>query len=206
MAGGHQPGRGVYGQMVARALQYVISCDDGKGYLISRQGSFHGPMYGHGFGTLFLAEAHGMVHDRELHQQLRDTVKRAVKLIVDSQNPEGGWRYHPESRDADVSVTICQIMALRAARNAGFAVPKATVDRCTEYVKKCQNSDGGFPLTRGGQSRRRMRHAAQRDLVAHAIIDGDQDQQQHHHGARRHERFAERLRLRLDQSGKRSKK
>ena len=144
MAGGHQPGRGVYGQMVARALQYVISCDDGKGYLISRQGSFHGPMYGHGFGTLFLAEAHGMVHDRELHQQLRDTVKRAVKLIVDSQNPEGGWRYHPESRDADVSVTICQIMALRAARNAGFAVPKATVDRCTEYAKKCQNSDGGF--------------------------------------------------------------
>jgi Squalene-hopene cyclase C-terminal domain/Prenyltransferase and squalene oxidase repeat len=144
MAGGHQPGRGIYGEVVTRALRYVISCDDQNGYLISKQGSFHGPMYGHGFGTLFLAEAHGMVHDKELRQQLRDTVKRAVGLIVKAQNNDGGWRYYPESRDADVSVTICQIMALRAARNAGFAVPKATVDHCTEYVKKCQNSDGGF--------------------------------------------------------------
>jgi hypothetical protein len=35
-------------------------------------------------------------------------------------------------------------MALRAARNCGIAVPKATVDQCIDYVKKCQNSDGGF--------------------------------------------------------------
>jgi len=43
-------------------------------------------------------------------------------------------------------VTICQIMALRAARNAGIAVPKDRVDRCTEYVKRCQDvfGDGGF--------------------------------------------------------------
>src|SRR5438105_11701582 len=86
MASGHQPGRGGYGEAVTRALRYVISCDDGNGYLISKQGSFHGPRYGHGFGTLFLAEAHGMVHDTELRQQLRDTVKRAVGLIVKAQN------------------------------------------------------------------------------------------------------------------------
>src|SRR5262249_52485636 len=61
------------------------------------------------------------------------------------QNHEGGWRYTPRSTDADISVTICQIMALRAARNAGFFVPKRTVDRCIEYVKRCQvREDGGF--------------------------------------------------------------
>jgi hypothetical protein len=145
MAGGHQPGRGVYGDVVTRALRYVLDQEDGKsGYLYHKRGSSHGPMYGHGFGALFLAEVYGMVHDRRLSEELRGTLKRAVDLIVNSQNSEGGWRYTPRSTDADISVAICQIMALRAARNAGFYVSKRTVDRCIDYVKRCQNPDGGF--------------------------------------------------------------
>jgi prenyltransferase beta subunit len=144
MAGGHQPERGIYGDVVTRALRYVLEQDDGQGYLNSRTGVSHGPMYGHGFGTLFLAEVHGMVHDRQLRDRLHDTLKRAVKLIVDYQNREGGWRYKPGDSDADISVTICQIMALRAARNAGYYVPKSTADRCIAYVKRCQDKDGGF--------------------------------------------------------------
>jgi hypothetical protein len=149
MSGGHQPGRGLYGRQVTRALEYVLGTDDGRGFLISKIGISHGPMYGHGFGTLFLAEVYGMVHDREMRERLKDTLKRAIKLIVDSQNHEGGWRYQPMSRDADVSVTICQIMALRAARNAGFYVPKSTVERCTKYVKDCQERSGGFRYQSG---------------------------------------------------------
>jgi hypothetical protein len=101
-------------------------------------------MYDHGFGTLFLGEISGMVPDAALRQRLRGTLKRAVDLIVRSQNSKGGWRYHPEDTDADVSVTICQIMALRSARNAGYSVPKETADRCIKYVKSCQEPDGGF--------------------------------------------------------------
>src|SRR5262249_20965614 len=41
-------------------------------------------------------------------------------------------------------VTICQVMALRAARNAGLKVPNETVDHCVDYVKRSQNADGGF--------------------------------------------------------------
>src|SRR5262249_52753729 len=77
-----------------------------------------------------------------------------------SQNAEGGWRYQPGSRDADVSVTICQIMALRAARNAGFFVPKVTVDRCISYVKNCQNRDGGFRYQQQGGPSQFARSAA----------------------------------------------
>ena len=161
MSGGHQPGRGIYGDHVTRALRYVMKCDDSRGFLTTRSGASHGPMYGHGFGTLFLAEAHGMVHDRELRDQLRDKVKRAVDVIVKGQNREGGWRYMPGSADADVSVTICQIMALRAARNAGFYVPKSTVERCTKYVKDCQTSDGGFRYQQfAGQGSQFARSAA----------------------------------------------
>jgi prenyltransferase beta subunit len=145
MAGGHQPGRGAYGDVVTKALTYVLDQQNHQsGFLLSQSGAGHGPMYGHGFGTLFLSEVHGMVQDSELCKRLKESLKLAIKLIVNKQNPQGGWRYLPDGKDADVSVTICQIMALRAARNAGFYVPKSTVDRCTKYVKNCQDRDGGF--------------------------------------------------------------
>jgi prenyltransferase beta subunit len=160
MAGGHQPGCGTYREVVTKALRYVLDQDDGRGYLISRTGTSHGPMYGHGFGTLFLAEIYGMVNSQPLRDRLRDTLKQAVKLIVDHQNGEGGWRYLPTSRDADISVTICQIMALRAARNAGFYVPKSTVDQCIRYVKQCQQHDGGFRYQMQGGTSQFARSAA----------------------------------------------
>jgi hypothetical protein len=148
MAGGHQPNRGRYGRVVTEALRFVLSQEnrDGRhpGYLHNPNATPHGPMYGHGFGTLFLAEASGMVHDKRLREEVNDKLHKAVQLILDSQNAEGGWRYTPESRDADLSVTICQIMALRAARNAGVMVPKSKVDRCVEYVKRCQDKLGGW--------------------------------------------------------------
>ena len=45
-------------------------------------------------------------------------------------------------------------MALRAAHNAGLFVPNETIDRATDYVKRCQNADGGFMymLSAGGDS------------------------------------------------------
>ena len=107
-------------------------------------------MYSHGFGTLFLAEAYGMTHRPEIREKLQ----KAVRLIIDTQNIEGGWRYQPVKHDADLSVTICQINALRAARNAGLFVPKETVDACIDYVKRSQNPDGGFRyMLSGGRQR-----------------------------------------------------
>jgi hypothetical protein len=65
-------------------------------------------------------------------------------LIIDSQNEEGGWRYQPRPEDADVSVSACQVVALRAARNAGVYVPQETMARAADYIVQCQNRDGGF--------------------------------------------------------------
>jgi len=145
LGGGSTPNRGEYGVQVSRALDYLLGQAEPSGFIVNRGAASQGPMYGHGFATMFLAECYGMSRRPEL----RDKLARAVKLIVDSQNDEGGWRYWPDSTDADVSVTICQVMALRAARNAGLAVPKRTIDRCIEYVKKCQNPDGGFTYMLG---------------------------------------------------------
>lgn len=154
MAAGSQPGRGPYGRNITNAITYILDQEDRAtpGFLTSARGGSHGPMYGHGFATLCLAEAHGMITQPELRNRVRETLGRAVRLIVDSQNREGGWRYQPRAADADLSVTICQIMALRAAKDAGIDVPKDKVDNCIKYVKECQDlrGSGGFRYQRGG--------------------------------------------------------
>jgi prenyltransferase beta subunit len=152
MAGGHQPGRGAYGNQVLRALQFVLSKEQKSppGFLNNSAGPFkQGSMYSHGFATLFLAEVYGMVPDRALQDRLKGTIERAVQLIVTCQNSEGGWRYDPVKQHPDSSVTICQIMALRAARNIGFFVPKEVADRCVKYVRSCQTAEGGFSYFSG---------------------------------------------------------
>src|SRR5215207_2156141 len=102
-------------------------------------------MYGHGFATLFLAEIYGMTGNEEVKEKLSN----AVKLIQRTQNHEGGWRYQPAPYDADISVTITQVMALRAARDAGIKVEKEVMEKAIGYIKKCQCGDGGFSYVAG---------------------------------------------------------
>lgn len=147
MAGGHAPSRGKYGTNVTRAIEYVLDQETGTppGFLHRQMQSNHGPMYSHGFGTLLLGEAYGLVDDAALSKRLRATLDRAVQLILECQNAEGGWRYRPIKEQADISVTVSMIMALRSARNAGLAVPKSAVTKCIDYVKQCQDRrNGGF--------------------------------------------------------------
>lgn len=150
MSSGSTPGRGPYGSQISKSIDYLLSCSQKSGLIVASGATSRGPMYGHGFATLFLAECYGMSGRPELREKL----VAAVKLIVNTQNKQGGWRYQPVRADADISVTICQVMALRAARNGGVHVPKETIDRCIEYVKRSQNPDGGFMymLGHGGES------------------------------------------------------
>jgi hypothetical protein len=140
LAEGSTPGRGPFGKQVGGVTDFLLDEAQTSG-LLSVEGTVsRGPMYEHGFATLFLAEVYGM----SPREDLRDKLTRAVDLIVRTQNAEGGWRYQPRPEDADISVTVCQVMALRAARNAGLRVPTETIDRSIDYVKRCQNADGGF--------------------------------------------------------------
>lgn len=126
LAGGHLPGRGEYGVNVERCLDFVLGCVDDDGY-ISQSGT---RMYSHAFATLFLAEIYGMTH----REDVRGKLQKAIDFIVKSQNAEGGWRYEPYAVESDMSIVVCQVLALRAARNIGIRVPKSTVDRAARYV------------------------------------------------------------------------
>lgn len=134
LAGGHLPDRGQYGKQVRATLDYVLQHGLENG-LLTDAGT---RMYGHAFGTLFLAEIYGMTATGAAKQVL----ERAVNLIVDSQNQHGGWRYNPFDREIDLSVTVCQVQALRAARNIGIRVPSETIDRAIDYVRQSRVRSG----------------------------------------------------------------
>ena len=126
LAGGHLPSRGEYGDVVERGLGFVLSCAQEDGY-ITQSGT---RMYSHAFATLFLAEVYGMTHREDVRRKLQ----KAVDFIVDTQNEEGGWRYVPFAPESDMSIVVCQVLALRAARNIGIRVAKSTIDRAAKYV------------------------------------------------------------------------
>src|SRR4051812_25997571 len=73
MSGGNLPGRGKYGENVQRAVDYVCRSTQESG-LIAADNS-HGPMYGHGFATLFLGEVYGMTGDDEVGAKLQKAVR-----------------------------------------------------------------------------------------------------------------------------------
>jgi len=139
LADGSLPNDGRYGLQSQKILEFMLKNCQESG-LIAAPG-YGQPMYGHGFATLYLAEVYGMSPRPDVGEKLHN----AVRLIVNCQQPGvGGWRYQPLPQDSDISVTICQIMALRAARNAGIKVPNFTIENAIRYVKNSQEPDGGF--------------------------------------------------------------
>ncbi|MEN8151882.1 MAG: prenyltransferase/squalene oxidase repeat-containing protein [Planctomycetota bacterium] len=135
LAGGHIPGRGKYGARVRDAVKFILKCVNSDG-MITKNGS---RMYSHAFGALFLAEVYGMTQDAKV----RKALNRAAQFTFKVQNTAGGWRYAPYAQDSDMSITVCQVMALRAARNIGIRVPKESIDRAVNYVIESANTRPG---------------------------------------------------------------
>lgn len=139
LAHGEDPRNGPYAENIRKGIDYIISKQSPmNGYIGSS-------MYNHAFATKALAESYGIVD----HPKLAESLKQAVELILSSQkrNRFGGWRYTPESRDADTTVTGCQIVSLFAARNAGMAVPDEAIKKGLAYLSSCRGSDGSYGYT-----------------------------------------------------------
>jgi hypothetical protein len=139
------------GQAMRKALEYVLRDDrvDDKGYFGRHDGS---RMYGHGIVTLMLTEMLGMGTSDEQDQLIHDRCQQGIDLILSSQKVEkpthfrGGWRYNPDSRDADLSVSVWQLMALRSAKNDELQVPVSAINDAVAYLKRSYAS----PLDRNG--------------------------------------------------------
>jgi hypothetical protein len=155
-----------YAANIKRAVEYLKSAYTPSSKFApgsteaATQGGLLGPgtMYEHGIATLALIEALVDTNDASLEPIVQD----ALNLIIRAQNTErkpealggpvkpgsvayGGWRYNPNSIDSDISVTGWQVLALKAAGNAGFAVPEYALPTAAGYVRSLRGkNDGSF--------------------------------------------------------------
>jgi squalene cyclase len=136
MANGHVPNQGDFGKVVQKGVAHLLATAREDGYLVGARG---GNMYCHGMAALALTQVFGMTGDEEV----KNVTKKAIDLIVKTQNNEGGWRYDPSPTGADISVTIMQVMALRGAKDSGLQVPDKTMQDSLKYIKRCRDSRSG---------------------------------------------------------------
>ncbi len=145
---GHQPGDPTpEGKAMKRGIGYIVRTDSQQpdGYFGQKDNS---RMYGHGITTLMLAEMLGMGADAEQDELVREKCRKGIQLILRAQkvpkneHSRGGWRYTPDDASSDMSVTVWQVMALRAAKNAGIDVPKEAIEDAVKYIKRLYDSEG----------------------------------------------------------------
>ena len=146
---------GKYSENIRKAADWLMERVQRNGLIgdpnAANQGL--GYMYGHGFSILFLSQIYGEEEDADRRKKLEDILTRAVQFSGKAQTTRGGWGYVSAADGSDFdegSVTITQVQALRAARNAGIVVPKEIIDKARDYLKKCTNAQGGIIYSLGG--------------------------------------------------------
>lgn len=147
LAHGEKPGESEeFGETVQKAMEYLLARQNSDGYYDTGNNG-----YSHAIATYAMCEAYGMT----MNPNVRQSADRALEIIINGQNPSGGWDYQPQwkthsDRD-DTSVAGWCAQALKAAIMADFYHDPIALDRasklCVRGFKKNGFPDGGFGYT-----------------------------------------------------------
>src|SRR5262245_2437621 len=163
---------GKYADKIRKAVDWFMERSQRNGLL----GNPNNPtessryIYGHGYGMLFLSQIYGEEEDGERRRKLEQILTKAVDFTGKAQTNRGG-RGYVSSADRggfdEGSTTITQLQGLRAARNAGIAVPKSIISNAQKYLKDATTERGSlrYSLASGG-------HEGGPALVAAALAGG----------------------------------
>lgn len=140
---------GKYRDNIRRAADWLMARTQPNGLIGVATSEAKGGryMYGHGFGLLFLSCIVGEEENAARRARLAQICERAARYSFDAQTNRGGWGYvsaKDGSNFDEGSVTITQVQALRAARNAGIIVPNEAIKLAQKYLKDSTNSEGGI--------------------------------------------------------------
>jgi hypothetical protein len=149
---------GKYKDNIRRAADWLMARSSPNGMLGNPNipGEAGRYTYGHGFALLFLSCIYGEEEEGDRRKKLEDILTRAAKFTRDAQTNRGGWGYVSarEGNNFDEgSTTVTQVQALRAARNAGIAVPPDAIKDAIKYLRDASNNPGGgvvYSLANGG--------------------------------------------------------
>ena len=126
-----------YESTCKKALTWLIQHQRPNGDLYVRtdlKSDSNAWLYSHGIATLALCEAYGMTQD----ESIKDNAQRAIRFLVESQDPQGGgWRYQPRI-GSDTSVTGWCMMALKSAELSGLEVSKETYRGISKWLDGSQ--------------------------------------------------------------------
>ena len=157
LAQGESPSGGEYQKTLTDSISFIVDQQKPNGLLsttapsktpIPRNVDFKSlglaSVYNHAISALALAEAYGQ-STPEQAKKMKPAIEKAVQATLEMQRwnkrevNQGGWRYLTPrpSGDSDLSITGWQLMFLRSAKNAGFDVPKESIDIAVGYVKRC---------------------------------------------------------------------
>jgi hypothetical protein len=134
LASGSTPDKGPYATNIRRTIDWLLATQDrNTGYFTGENDGSR--IHGHGYATLFLAQAYGAMEGQKDKVRLEKSLQAAVERISKGQTQFGGWGYVPDDLTWDEgSTTVCCIQALRAASDAGIKVEKKTIQNAIKYM------------------------------------------------------------------------
>ncbi|EMI17996.1 hypothetical protein RMSM_05076 [Rhodopirellula maiorica SM1] len=152
MGAGNTHRSGKYEREMLRAAQWLVKQQNRVGFMAERANP-HEKMYAQGLATIALCELYGMTHD----YWLQPYAQLACDFAVDSQSPQGGWRYQPKF-DSDTSVTGWFLMGLKSGEAAGLDVDRYVFMNIETYLDSVGGSgyDQGYAYQVGERATRSM--------------------------------------------------
>jgi hypothetical protein len=105
-------------------------------------------MYDTVLATMAVCETYAVSRDSRLHEPS----ERAVRFLLEAQNPGCGWRYEPNSGSNDSSVTGWVILALKMAKTAGIEVPASAFEGALAWFDSVTDEDGRAGYIEPGDS------------------------------------------------------
>lgn len=136
LAHGETPASEEFGQTVEKAMKFIVAMQKPDGVF--------GREYTHGICTYAISEAFGLTKIIAL----KDSMDKGVEVIVNGQQPGGGYDYGFKKGDRwDLSVTGWMFQAMKAAKMAGCSNDKLddAIKKGTEFLRRTAHQPGaGF--------------------------------------------------------------
>ncbi len=125
-----------YGNTVRRAIRWLINDMDEDGNF-QGVGSGNAPVYAQAIAAYAVSEAYAMTRI----PRLRDVMDKSIQVVIDGQQPNGGWDYdYEQGSRRDTSISGFNIQGMKAAQLAGTgargleeSMEKALEDLLTVY-------------------------------------------------------------------------
>ena len=170
LGAGYSPYSGLYRKTLRDALNYLKRLQDEEGCFGPRKGLC---LYTHAVCTLALAETYVLTGNEFLRKPLEKAVAFLLASRIESPASAGpqGWGVLPgDSKEIRLEVTVWAILALWSARDAGLAVPQATLDGIKVWLHSLIDPATGVIRSLPARSKDILPHTSTEACTAMGIL------------------------------------